>query len=205
MESTSKLAPTELVTMADEESQVLKHSNQWVETINPSWLKCNRLSGTMIHHLETHRHHHTFPPNSARTVLNGYMSHQKNLQETQTYRGCIWSFCGKCGRNGKWVCTHTKATHRSSKCLQWKVTPTPESSYYNWGRSNNRSDNDNESHKSCFGHHGSSPSRSRTPPGRKSSPLHERSHSVSFRHTPPPSPQAKFSLFDKIHAFIGDS
>jgi hypothetical protein len=36
MESTSKLAPTELVTMADEESQVLKHSNQWVETIFPS-------------------------------------------------------------------------------------------------------------------------------------------------------------------------
>lgn len=36
MESSLKLTPSKLVTLADEESQVLKHSNQWVETIDPS-------------------------------------------------------------------------------------------------------------------------------------------------------------------------
>jgi hypothetical protein len=35
-ESKLKLAPSVLVTVADEECQVLKHANQWVETINPS-------------------------------------------------------------------------------------------------------------------------------------------------------------------------
>ena len=36
MESKLKLTPSVLVTMAEEECQVLKHANQWVETIDPS-------------------------------------------------------------------------------------------------------------------------------------------------------------------------
>jgi hypothetical protein len=36
MENKLKLTPSSLVTMADEECQVLKHANQWVETIDPS-------------------------------------------------------------------------------------------------------------------------------------------------------------------------
>ncbi len=36
MESTLTLTPSTLVSMADEECQVLKHSSQWVETIDPS-------------------------------------------------------------------------------------------------------------------------------------------------------------------------
>jgi isopenicillin N synthase-like dioxygenase len=36
MENSLKLLPTLLITMADNECQVLQHSNQWVETIDPS-------------------------------------------------------------------------------------------------------------------------------------------------------------------------
>ncbi len=36
MENKLRLTPSLLVTMADEECQVLKHANQWVETIDPS-------------------------------------------------------------------------------------------------------------------------------------------------------------------------
>lgn len=36
MENSLKLSPTLLITMADNECQILKHSNQWVETIDPS-------------------------------------------------------------------------------------------------------------------------------------------------------------------------
>jgi hypothetical protein len=36
MERKLKLTPLTLVTMADEEFQVLKHSHQWVENIDPS-------------------------------------------------------------------------------------------------------------------------------------------------------------------------
>jgi hypothetical protein len=36
MENSLKLNPSTLVTLADEECQVLKHSSQWVETIDPS-------------------------------------------------------------------------------------------------------------------------------------------------------------------------
>lgn len=43
-----------------------------------------------------------------------------DLQETCTHRGGIWSFCPKCGHNGKWVCTHTSATHWSSAFINRK-------------------------------------------------------------------------------------
>ena len=36
MESSLKLTPIKLVSLANQECQVLKHSGQWVETINPS-------------------------------------------------------------------------------------------------------------------------------------------------------------------------
>jgi hypothetical protein len=36
MENTLSLSPMTLITMADEECQILRHSNQWVETIDPS-------------------------------------------------------------------------------------------------------------------------------------------------------------------------
>lgn len=42
-------------------------------------------------------------------------------------------------------------------------------------------------------------------PARSSLHLHNRSHSVSFRDTPPPSLHAKLSLFDEINAFIGEA
>jgi hypothetical protein len=36
MENSLKVSPTQLMTMADEECQILCHCNQWVETLDPS-------------------------------------------------------------------------------------------------------------------------------------------------------------------------
>ena len=38
MENTLHMSPSQLVRLADEECQILKHSLQWVETIDPSVL-----------------------------------------------------------------------------------------------------------------------------------------------------------------------
>jgi hypothetical protein len=43
MENSLKVSPMKLVSMADEECQILKHSNQWVETIDPSIVAMNAL------------------------------------------------------------------------------------------------------------------------------------------------------------------
>jgi hypothetical protein len=135
----------------DEKSQVLKHSNQWVETIDPSVVpmqamltstvsSTNMLFETLTSNLSKLSKIQYTSYNKDKMYTNAFSRHSplsmnmpskyaqdspdwvyiqpKNLQETHAYRGQIWSFCGKCGCNGKWICTHTKATHWSSDFLQ---------------------------------------------------------------------------------------
>ncbi len=110
------------------------------------------------------------------------------------YRGRIWNFC-KHG-HGKWVFTHTDATHQSSGFLYQKSYRDDDSNSKGWswqmlGTANDRAYKQND--------RGFSPSRSLTPPAHPtSSLLHDRSRSVSFRSTPSFSPKAQLSLYDKI-------
>jgi hypothetical protein len=110
-------------------------------------------------------------------------------KETRAYRGRLWSFCPKCGHDGKWVCTHTAMTHRSSEFLSHKSTYKGDSPHDYRGRSIDRRNRDQDYAKQPGG---SSRSRSRTPPVlRSNSPMH------------PPSLSAQLSLFDEINAFMG--
>jgi hypothetical protein len=120
------------------------------------------------------------------------------MQHTRTFQGKTWSFCTKCGWHGKWVCTHTDATHRSppyqhnNSCESGqRFRHTPTAPYHDY-----RNAESPQGYRSC----------SRTPPqpsrSEAVSPLHQRSRSVSFKQTPPQSPRAKLSLLDSINAFI---
>jgi hypothetical protein len=137
MENKMQLTPTSLVTMADEESQVLKHSNQWVEMIDPSVLAMQAM--VQMHHsgsadvfwtLAAH-----FSGMSAKqSKLTKDMTRNVNKDRTGThikpdwmydkpqdlsqsryFNGRHWYFCTKCGRNGRWVCTQSNDTHISPR------------------------------------------------------------------------------------------
>lgn len=88
----------------------------------------------------------------------------KHITKMRTYQWRIWSFCGKCGCNGKWVCTHTESTHQNSDFLQRKGVTQSESSQSSRGRLYDRPYADQDYSRSRFHRHGTSPSCSRTPP-----------------------------------------
>jgi hypothetical protein len=85
MEGKLALTPLKLLCLADEESQILKHSNQWVETIDPSIstlqafvtkkaTTSNDLLCTLTANLGFHTHSRptrTTPPSMLMTALSG--------------------------------------------------------------------------------------------------------------------------------------
>jgi hypothetical protein len=126
--------------MLDEECQILRHSNQWVETIDPSIVAMKALVQGNIHgahalleqlsaHLSSIAQSSSSEKYAGRQMdgtddncLNGKgndnppwvyeIPHDKS--QTCTFCGRTWHYCTKCGRDGKWVCSHTDATHRVS-------------------------------------------------------------------------------------------
>ena len=237
MESSLKLTPIKLVTLADEECQVLKHFGQWVETIDPSIVAMQALlqsttqgtakvfkeltanlsklsSNQTLNHNGQGWHREVSSGNSQQHQEDQhrhYMSDSpdwvyekpSDAHETQTYRGKIWSFCPKCGHNGKWVCTHTATTHRLSEFLHQKTIYNDDDGSTTRGRPIDRSARGFDNRRAPYYNREQAHSRSRTPPSCSGSPLHNRSRSVSFKNTPPPSPHAKLFLYDEINAFIG--
>ena len=222
MENTLPLSPMTLITMADEECQILRHSNQWVETIDPFIVAMKAaLQGTAADTKALYEHltaHLTKLVHNAQELKQTYVSYDnkdgpfrhysndnppwvydapEDMQHARTFRGKTWSFCTKCGRHGKWVCTHTNATHRPSPYQHHNICDsgqkfryTPTAHYQDYRNA-----------ASAQGYR----SRSRTPPQPSSdsaSPMHQRSRSVSFKQTPPQSPQAKLTFLDSINAFI---
>jgi hypothetical protein len=220
MESTIPITPSTLVSMADEECQVLKHSSQWVETIDPSVAAMQAMiqadkegSAKFFQTLATN---FTELSNKQRDNRDIRMQHYDrnrmnnnpdwiftpptDLSEARTFRGRQWHFCTKCGHNGRWVYTHTDATHCTPNCQDLvdggfchhrqnsrDAYPYDQSSsYYNreyWDRS----------------------PRSRSPyrsASRSRSPQAKQEHSVSFRPPTPNSPSAQLSLFDSIADFM---
>jgi len=118
----------------------------------------------------------------------------EDYSQQKVYQGKTWYFCTQCGRNGKWVCTHTDATHRPrDEYLHDRQTR---------GRSMHASSHDDRDRKPKD----YSRSRSRTPPSQHdTSYMNNRSCTVTFQHTPPVSPKAKLSLLDSIGAFADDT
>ncbi len=137
MENTLKLAPQTLVTMADTECQVLKHSNQWVKTIDPSIAAMQAMvrshqSGAIdvfksiaAHFSELSNKQTKFlkeagrQPNKERnvdgTTLEWVYSPPRDLSESRYFNSRHWYYCTKCGRNGRWVCTHSDEMHVPSR------------------------------------------------------------------------------------------
>jgi hypothetical protein len=121
MESTLTLTPSTLVSMADEECQVLKHSSQWVETINPSvaamqaMIQANKEgSAKFFQTLATNfmeisnkqrdiNRDIKMPPHDQYGMNNNpdwIFTPPSDLSEARTFQGRQWYFCTKCGRSG---------------------------------------------------------------------------------------------------------
>lgn len=231
MESKLVLTPSSLIKLADEESQILKHSGQWVETIDPSiaamqaMISSNKegslkffqtlaanFTELMKRQQEINREYRNIRDNKYRDNNNNpdwLFTEPTDLSEVRTYKSRQWHFCTKCGRSGRWVCTHMDETHRSP--------PTRGASsdgYYRNGQQGDANDFDYRS-QNYYGprrpynryekdarHRESrsrSPFRSRS---RSPTPRHDRT--VSFRPpTPTPkSPTAILSLYDSIADFM---
>jgi hypothetical protein len=97
------LTPLQLVQMANDESQILRHSNQWVETIDPTLTALQAIAQQADSTVSSQLH--AFLANLPRLT---------QLLAAPDHNGRQWFFCTKCGRNSRWVCTHKDATHRTS-------------------------------------------------------------------------------------------
>jgi hypothetical protein len=232
MENTLILTPSSLVTLADEECQVLKHSCQWVETIDPSiaamqaMLQSTKDGSTQFFQTlaanfnEITKRQKDITKEQRNLREDKYQSNNPDwlfmqpadLSEVRTYKGRQWSFCTKCGRNGRWVCTHNDSTnwvahpreyndfdnyrcpHRESyhdthyRADDSRYCDTYASRDYNYRRDRDHRSRDSRSRSPVT-------SRSRTPPPRGD-------RSVSFRPPTPKSPSAQLSLLDSISMFL---
>jgi hypothetical protein len=231
MENSLTLTPSTLVSMADEECQVLKHSCQWVETIDPSVAAMQAMFQTnkegSAKFFQTLAANFTELSKKQREFNKSYNNNRDDrygsnnnpdwlydpptdINESRTFRGRQWNFCTKCGRNGKWVCTHTNESHRQPSHFEDDYRRSPrntgrDSRYYDDAHNNcnhytpryqvNRHDRD----------HLDRDSRSRSPlrsQSRSRSPAPRQERSVSFRPPTPKSPSASLSLFDSIADFM---
>jgi hypothetical protein len=227
MESSLALTPSSLLTLADEETQILKHSGQWVETIDPSIAALQAMITSnkdgSLKFFQTLAANFTELSKRQKEINRDYRSYRderyrdtnnnpdwlfippSDMSEARTYKGRQWYFCTKCGRNGRWVCTHTDETHRSP--------PRQEAYDDGYSRRSQRGipyDNDARSfdyygprrppYRPDYDHRPRD-NRSRSPyRSRSRSPTSRHERSVSFRPpTPTPkSPTAHLSLYDSI-------
>jgi hypothetical protein len=239
MENKLKLTPSSLVTLADEECQVLKHANQWVETIDPSIVAMQALfhnnkegSANIFKSLTANFSELVKKQNdinkefkqhrSEGTRLTGFNPNNNpdwiftpphDITQTRYFNGRTWYFCTKCGRNGRWVVTHSDDTHR----------PLSGSNQYDRRSSNHQRSNQQHDYSrytnseyravdqddvGYYNHHRQRDgrfdrSRSRSPQASWSiSPGANRSRSVAFRPPTPCSPHAQLSLLDSINSFL---
>lgn len=241
MENKLSTTPMKLVAMADEECQVLKHSHQWVETIDPSIAAMQAAFQTttgqsaeifksLAAHLSTltqqHQdvprmgnldyHDRKYPNNNPEWLY----SPPEDLSMSRYFHGKYWYFCTKCGRNGRWVCTHRDDTHRSSSPRRFHDGDRDYTRYQRPPERYQQRHNGYNPYDSNTAHRDSHDvrrpysdnaykrnlSRSRSPPTTRSeSPASSRNRHVSFRPPTPRQQHANLSLFDSISAFIGDT
>lgn len=161
MENKLALTPSSLVSLADEECQVLRHSNQWVETIDPSitamqaLLQTNTIGSKELlktltanfseitkRQREINRDLRYNKDDRSRYNQNNnpdwIFDQPEDLTKPRYFNGRHWYFCTKCGRNGRWVCTHDNTTHRSPSPASRNDTYHQENRHhtrYNYGHS----------------------------------------------------------------------
>jgi hypothetical protein len=137
MENSLQLSPMTLLTMADEDFQILKHSNQRVEAIDPSVVAMKAMlqgteSGAKALKDQLKAHLTKLISIKKEDIKKCYQQPETNdgifwyygknnpswvydapedLHQKRTFWGETWTYCTKCERNRKWVCTHTEGTH----------------------------------------------------------------------------------------------
>jgi hypothetical protein len=238
------LTPSVLVHEANEECQILKHAQQWVETIDPSvtamqaMLKSTKTNSAQVfqeiaaNFSEFNRRQRDINNdfrNAQRQQYNNYNNNPEwifdpptNLNKVRNFNGRAWHYCSKCGRNGRWVCTHTDSTHRSSttdnrrslhrdhhnddrrnhRHYGYGRPPSPRSRSPDRGRYNAHSP-PGHYQSNRLQNHWEERSRSRSPlASRSTSPSHH-SRNVQFRPPTPKQPSAQISLLDSISNFLG--
>lgn len=178
MENKLRLTPSSLDTMADDECQVLKHANQWVETIDPSVVAMQALlhtnkegSANIFKSLAANLSeivkkqqdmNRDFKNNRDERYRMNWTNQNNNpewiftppddILQTRYFNSRTWYFCTKCSRNGRWVVTHSVETH-------WPHGPdhfTERKSFYQpraHGNNNNFSRYTNTDHRGYEWHH----------------------------------------------------
>jgi hypothetical protein len=229
LENKLTLTPSNLVLQADQECQILTHAGQWVETIDPSIVAMQGL----IHQNKTKSNDifqalaanfsqitqrqkdlvSSFRPshwsNHSNQTPEWLLDAPTDPEQIKYFNGRYCHFCTKCGKNGRWVCTHTDATHddrsRSfSPSHSYHRTPTPETTeYYNRShRSPNRHYREDR-HQSRGRWDSRSRSRSPHTSGYSSANGPPICH-VAWNLPHPPTPIAKLSLLDSLCDFLDD-
>lgn len=104
----------------------LYHTNQWVETIDPSIITAQKSTPSMpddtktlfANYSSTSRqpmaqlsNSSTYQPRRGRSLHDSDWSFYY-LIRPKYHNGRYWCYCTKCGRNGRWVCTHRDDTHK---------------------------------------------------------------------------------------------
>jgi hypothetical protein len=229
-EGTLLLTPTTLVSKADQECQVLKHAGQWVETIDPSVLAMQAMiqttkqtSGDLLQSLAANfssilqkqrdKHSRYTTRNASQDTPEWLLKPPTSQGQIKHFNGRDWHFCTKSGCNGRWVCTHTDATHNDSRRYaahdddRSSFSPTYSnqrsySSYSNRDSYNARSRSPARSDGRQLKHQNFSRSRSRSPINGYQSNTSSSSHKrVSWETSLPATPVAKLSLLDFINLF----
>lgn len=130
------LTPSKLVLQADNECQILKHTGQWVETIDPSVIAMQAIvatdktrSGEIFTSLAANfsaisqrqkEIHRSMKPSSAKGAYNvdtpdWLLQPPNHPGQIKHFNGRDWYFCTKCGCQGRWVCTHMDETHDNNR------------------------------------------------------------------------------------------
>jgi len=142
MENTLIISPTSLMTMADEEIQILRHSNQWVETIEPSVVAMKvlfqgNLTGTqtLFQQIQANLEKIAKSRDSSSDGASGRQYSDRpdwvfdaptTKTEQREYHGRIWHYCTQCGRNGKWVRDSTMKIVVTGPGCDLDCLPLPE-------------------------------------------------------------------------------
>jgi hypothetical protein len=232
------ITPLSLVRKADTECQVLKHAHQWVETIDPSitamqaFLQSSKDSSAQVfktiaaNFSEITRRQQDINSDFKHYQRNQYTNSNNNPEwiydrpddpnEIRHYHGRAWKFCTKCGRNGRWVCTHTDATHRSPDGRRMNhygpQSPTlshrsrsPDAEQYRYDRSTRYHSNRDTFESNALQGRWKHRSRSRSPSYSRSGSPSNSTRNVSFRPPTPKQPHAQLSLIESINNFLDSS
>jgi hypothetical protein len=227
LENTLSLTPSTLVSKADQECQMLTHTGQWVETIDPSVVAMQAMfhqskakTGDVFTNLAANFSQITQRQKEiARSIRSSYRGASNSqtpewlldalddLEQIKYFNGRYWHYCTKCGRNDRWVCTHTNATHDDSThspspnpTNRRSYTPEPydRTSYRSWPPSRNKF-TDQQCSQGRLEHR----SRSRSPHNygyHSTSAFPKRQ--VTWNLQAPPTPVAKLSLLDSFSDFL---